>query len=505
MCQLMHVGPDDYIGKSDFDFFPENEARVFWQKDNEVFLSKSPVENEEVFTDGEGVTHTILTKKVASRLDDGQLILIGIIRDITERKLAEGELAKGKATAEHENEMKGRFLTNITHELRTPMNGVLGMLSLLQKTSLSDEQTGIVQCIQHSGELLLDIINQILDSSALSNGSMAIYQEEVNVIEVCRQCLKLVEQTHTEHGNHFFMEVAADVPNYFMSDSKRLSQILMNVLSNANKFTRNGSIHLSLSCDQRDHQRFLVFKVRDTGPGISKHELQSIFNRFSQLDNLSTRVSTGTGLGLAICKQLCELLQGSIRVESELGKGSVFFIELLQISPMAKNDSSAVENSSSLEKVTFFRDNAQLETQALEKCHKEDIKPIANEYPLKILVAEDNIVNQKVISGMLKLIGYDNPTLVDNGRKAVLELLDKQYDLVFMDINMPEVDGIEATRILRERAPNFPQLYVVALTSNTGDSEAARFQKVGMKAHISKPYSISALQAVIKDCYTQRP
>lgn len=402
MCTLMGVQREDFIGKSDFDFFPKEEAENFWKKDNEVFLSDHPVEVEENFTDAEDALHTILTKKVKSILPDGNPILIGIIRDISKRKLAETELAKDKNIAQTENEMKDRFIMKVSHELKTPINGICGMATLLQEAIHSTREQDIINTIQESGMHLLSIINSILDfSSTFESSDSPTPQPEVfatrketfeilplDIRAAMKEISSEIKTTFSDHNNRYQLEISDDVPQMISTEKSLFLKAIYHLLENHFKFCNASDILCSISSeganqDGEQDEGNLLIHIKDNGPGISARDLPFIFSPFYQADDSSTRTNTGCGMGLALAKKNLNLIGGSVTAQSTPGEGTEFKITL----PFKVNWSITNNSTDKQENLRIFNTQAESSSGDInlkEKFSKENKSKFALDYPLSL-------------------------------------------------------------------------------------------------------------------------
>lgn len=370
------------------------------------------------------------------------------------------------------SQAKSKFLAMMSHEIRTPMNAVIGMLALLQHTTLDERQTGYVRVIRDSAEALLAILNDILDYSKLGAHKLNLEAIGFSLEDLLRSVIALMEHRAAEKSVHLRLDRVEMLPPWVTGDPVRLRQIVMNLVGNAVKFTAKGEVVLTARVmDEPSDPLTLRVEVQDTGIGISKTAQAALFSRFSQADNSTTRRYGGTGLGLAICKEIVELMGGRIGAESEEGRGSLFWFEVpLRLSE--SNETSTPETVS-LAATSFM------------------LRP-----DLRVLVAEDNRVNQMVIGGILGSAGM-RPTFVWNGREALAAVRDGGFDIVLMDGDMPEMDGIAATAAIRALPGPEAHVPIVALTANAlaGDREA--YLQAGMSAYVSKPIDIVELLAVI--------
>ncbi|MFN8343704.1 MAG: PAS domain S-box protein [Spirosomataceae bacterium] len=412
--------------------------------------------------------------------EEGEPIFAALARDITELKRNQEELLKAKEEAERSLKVKERFLANMSHEIRTPMNGVIGMLDLINGTDLNAEQKDYVQTMRRSSETLLNILNDILDLSKIEAGKMQLNEAPIALEEIFEKLTALFSQVARNKNNTLRCTFGEGVPQYIIADQTRLLQILSNLTSNALKFTENGGVTIQVSTvwtKGKFHK--IKVEVRDTGIGITPENLKLLFNAFSQVDTSSRKTFGGTGLGLVISKELCRLMKGEIGVESELGKGSMFWFTFetkeTTISPTqqkAANTEITIEN--------FF-----------------------TAYHPAVLLVDDNFVNRKVAGEILKKSGCLVDT-AESGQQAInlVEATyssDKQhYDAVFMDIQMPDMDGIETTQRLRERfGANLPT--IVAMTAYSMKEDRERFLSQGMDDYIPKPIRAQVLVQKVKE------
>jgi PAS domain S-box-containing protein len=386
----------------------------------------------------------------------------GIARDITDLKKYQKELVEAREQAEHSLKVKEQFLANMSHEIRTPMNGVIGMVDLLCDSPLNEDQQDYLQTIRKSSETLLHILNDILDLAKIEAGKMVLHPADLVIEDLLDRLMALFTPIAHQKGNKVAYSIAEDVPKVVVADETRLLQILSNLTSNALKFTENGSVTISVSTAKKtDTHVDLLVRVTDTGIGISAENLKKLFSAFQQLDNSTSKNYGGTGLGLAISREFCKMMEGEIGVESEEGKGSTFWFTVR----LAIGDAS--------------------KASSIQQAGRFDITGTLKEVHARILLVDDNATNRKVASQILMKAGCLVETAT-SGQEAINRLSqDTDFDLVLMDIQMPEMDGMETTRRLKKSFIELPP--IVAMTAYAMKEDRERFLAAGMDDYLAKP------------------
>lgn len=403
-----------------------------------------------------------------ANLETGAGLLTGVVilpifyLGVLQRLQAMHELRLELAESRLADKAKDQFLAAMSHELRTPMNGVLGMAETLNTTELDENQKEHMQVITRSVESLLHVINDILDYSKITAGNMNLEAIPLDLKEVLDDVVQLLNNTARSKGLDLDFTFPEDGPRYFLGDPTRIRQIIFNLLGNAVKFTTEGSVHLQCVVDHVASPAAVTFVVSDTGIGIPANRLESIFDHFEQADNSTTRKFGGTGLGLAISRQMAEMMNGGIEVTSIEGHGSTFRATVeLPLGPKPVQEEPVVEQE-------------------------------LPEFGYSALVVEDNKFNQVVVKNILKRIGV-TATIAENGAEALEVLENDNFDVVFMDVRMPIMNGYDATAAIRQRTDLKAQIPIFALTGEGTKTDVEKCHEVGMDLHLAKPIRLEKI------------
>ncbi|CAN7280973.1 CHASE domain-containing protein [Pseudoduganella sp. LjRoot289] len=469
-AEVMGLPIEDIIGKSDRELMPAADADAAWAEERQVFLDGVKRAGEERFVDRDGGVHHLWTVKAPVRIDGDVAAVIALATDIT-------ELHNLKEQAQAANQAKSDFLSNMSHEIRTPMNSIIGMAHLALKSVTHPKQRDYLQKIYHSGQHLLGIINDILDFSKIEAGKLDLEVLDFALETLLSNVANQLGESAARKELELVFEIWPGLSHQLRGDPLRLEQVLLNFTSNAIKFSESGKIYIrARPVEDRDTHTMVRFEVQDSGIGMSQEQVDNLFQSFHQADTSTTRRYGGTGLGLVISKQLAELMGGSVGVESQQRHGSTFWF------------------TARLAKGTNF----------LEQSHGKVLQAdvMATIKGASILLVEDNIFSQQVGQELLEDAGA-TVCIANNGKEAIDLLLKERFDCVLMDVQMPVMDGYEATRLIRAH-PKLTGTLVIAMTANAGRDDQARCIAAGMDEFVTKPIAPNLLFTVLSRWMTQR-
>jgi len=414
---------------------------------------------------------------------NGHEFLVQVVRDVTLQKQTQQHLNRAKDEAEALARARSRFMATISHEIRTPMNGVLGMTDLLSDTALTTQQSQYLEAIKQSGDMLLQTINEVLDFAKLNEGQVTLVQEPFDLMNLLETTVHLLSTQAEDKNTQLSLEYVPKTPREYVGDSRRIQQLLLNLIGNAIKFTEDGLVNVKVETisEQQNQAGQLTLSVIDTGIGIAEENLGRLFDSFAQADDSTSRQFGGTGLGLAICKQLVELMGGEIEVHSVLGKGTTFWVTL----PLP----------------AVFKPQLM---ESIEVVPEKSLSSGCGELPMQncpVLVIEDNEINQNVIEAFLTRLGA-SVDVAENGLKGVdyWRLNSHKYQMILMDCQMPVMDGFEATRIIRkeETLMNIENaIPIIALTANVVAEDREQCLQVGMNDFLAKPFKRESFDAMM--------
>jgi PAS domain S-box-containing protein len=484
MCRILGRDRDEVIGKSIFEFVDEENDSIFREQ---IERRKQGVRGayEISLLRPDGTNIPCINNATPLYTPSGERVgSVGIWTDISAMKDVQQRLETEMAKAQAANIAKSEFLAVSSHELRTPMNGILGMAGLLRGTQLTDEQRRRLDVIEQSGETLLSVLNDILDISKIEAGHVVLETRRFDLPDLIDGVRTLLQPRAEENGLTLSSDIGDSVPDAILADPTRLRQVLINLIGNAIKFTETGRIDVEVTnespADAEAENVLLRFEVRDTGIGIEPDEQRRIFEKFTQADSSTTRKFGGTGLGLAICQDLGSLLGGEIGVESEPGVGSTFWFTV---------DCKRAGKEASSDAATASSDHHPLDNRPGQRLDR----------PLEILVAEDNAVNQIVAVEYIESAGHTSE-VAETGRAAVEAAESKRFDLILMDFQMPEMDGFDATRLIRKRETEkgLAPVRIVAVTANAFREDREACLRAGMNDFLSKPYTVEQFRDMLE-------
>lgn len=471
-CTLLGRPREQLLGKSDFDFNPSKQAKVFWAMDDEVFHSQGKNVNHEETVNAVGETLWVESQKSYFQADDGAEYLVGVLTDLTEMKSREVALAKAEKTALAAATAKSEFLANMSHEIRTPMNGVLGMTQVLRGTGLTQQQSELVNTLERSGDALLSLIDDVLDFSKIEAGQMSLSPEPFELRRMVDDVAVLLGATARDKGLDLIVQFGESLPSHLIGDPGRLRQILMNLIGNAIKFTQTGYISVEVDGVVKGDLLQLSACICDTGIGIAEDKLTTVFEKFQQADGSTTRLYGGTGLGLAISRNLAELMDGALTATSILGQGSRFRLDV--VLPIA----------------------AGVNTEAPTYQAQADLDM------LKILSVDDIPLNLDIIASQLSRLGLKADT-VGSAKDAVARLVSAYndgdpYTLLITDFQMPGCDGLKMTQTLRGHKA-FEDLSIIVMSSVNDASVRDGFKVARVSDYLVKPIALPDFDRMILD------
>jgi PAS domain S-box-containing protein len=459
------------------EFWLSAEDRKAWGRLLEKEGSLVDYNSKQRTLDGTILDMTLTT--TATETQDHSMVYLTIIRNITEKIEAERQLIEAKIAAEQASLAKSEFLANMSHEIRTPMNGIIGMTDIVLRTQLDEHQRNYLKMVSTSAYRLLGIINDILDFSKIEAGRLSLEDITFSLTDKLEEVSSLMMVKAKENNVILNIHRSLEVPESLIGDPTRLMQILINLVNNALKFTKNGTVtvEVSLADKQEADHSLLFFAIKDTGVGVPPAKQKTIFEAFSQADSSTTRQYGGTGLGLSISSQLCALMGGRIGMESEVGKGSTFWFTARFRLP----ELSLIKNGA---------DHGIMHTRQLSR---EEIFGRTN-----VLLAEDDLINTTLAVTLLTQAGL-HVTTVDNGKDVLKEYDTGKYDLILMDMQMPEMDGYEAAAAIREQEKmSTSHIPIVAMTAHAIKGDRERCLQAGMDDYLAKPINVADLYTVIE-------
>lgn len=467
----------------------EGEERKLWKERFRKVLQGNTASFRDEMTAIDG--HRAVMEVLLYPVRDEEGLITGVTcagRDITHRIRQEEELKDARDKAEQATRAKSEFLAVMSHEIRTPLNGLIGISEMLNNTALDHQQKEYLDIIRLSGEALLQVISDILDFSKLEANKMQLEYVPFHVRDAVQETLTILSGRATEKGLELIQLIDEKVPQTVIGDKARLRQILMNLVGNAIKFTEKGQVSVQVRLASRNNAELsLEFGVRDTGVGIEPEQAEKLFTAFTQADPSTYRKYGGTGLGLTICKTLVDLMGGTIWVESKPGQGSTFFFTI-QVMETVEKPAEHIHSQKTI------RD---------AESRKDHVLKLSEEFPAKILLAEDNDINRLLAVKLFERLGY-SVHAVGNGKEVYERLKQESFDIVFMDVQMPEWDGLEATRQIRATLLKNQQPVIIAMTAFAGQDDKDACREAGMDDYIAKPIMLEEIEGMLRKWSTEK-
>lgn len=495
-CRMLGYKEEDLIGRTSRIFCEDDESYQKIATQYEILKMGEIASWEQKLIRKDG---TLFVAKINLKAKDSNDLLKGVVAtidDVTLEHRALEDIKEAKKIAEDATKAKSEFLANMSHEIRTPMNAIIGMSYLALETDLDDKQRAYVKKIENASKNLLVIINDILDFSKIEAKSMRLEDEEFYLESTLENLMDIFTSLLEQKKLKLFFNIDRDTPSIVIGDSLRLSQILINLVANAIKFTKKGEIIISVKVLDRFGDRIrLMFEVKDSGIGLSAEQIQKLFVPFAQADGSTTRTYGGTGLGLSICKNLVKMMNGKIGVESRLKEGSTFYFDVNL--GFAKNNRAIIGDNFAnklLSPSTLF-------TTALSGFEKKAVKHSNYSEIAKsvgggvVLLVEDNVENQELAKELLERVAIE-VDIASNGKEALEMVQKREYDALLMDCQMPIMGGFEATKILREDE-KFKNIPIVAMTANSLQSDKEECFLVGMNDVITKPINVTSFYSTL--------
>ncbi len=491
--EFYHLTREQLMGARIEDFTPPAWAVITKQEDEQAWRTGLMVSSERRVTQIDPPIDLVVNRIVIT--SGGVSYLLGFSIDVSEQRAARDAMQRAVESAQAASRAKSEFLANMSHEIRTPMNGILGMTELVLESPLQPEQRDDIALVKASADALLTIVNDILDFSKIEAGKLDLEEVPFDLRTLVRDTLRSMALRAQQKGLQLCCEVPAQLPRTMKGDPGRLRQVLINLLGNAIKFTEHGSVTLALTVGaETDQHCDIGFAVSDTGIGIPLEKQKLIFEAFLQVDGSTTRQYGGTGLGLTICRRLVILMQGDIAVTSEPGKGSTFRFSV----PLQH---AAVQLPAGADDVVLLELAPQAAVAAPAPAPEPETR---GGNGLRILLAEDNPVNQRLALRLLEKMGH-RITLVDNGQDALERAMQGGFDLILMDVQMPALDGLTATRRIRQwELDHAGHVPIIAMTARAMQGDRERCLEAGMDDYLSKPIDSERLRQVVSRFHAEQ-